>query len=187
MRVRSLILTATLLGAALAPARAAAQTRPAPKPAASGGPLRIAYINSRTILAATPGYAQAESTFTREFDAARQEVAKMQGQLDSAAGDFQASSAILSPGARQQKQQALQQQQQQIDQKTQDLQGKMQARERELIEPIQSRVQAVIEGIRAEGNYAMIFDVSAMGGALVAADRTLDLTQTVVDRLQASK
>ena len=185
MRVRAFTLTAALVCAALAPV--AAQRPAAPKAAPASGPTRIAYINSRTILAATPGYAQAESTFTREFDAARQEVAKMQAQLDSAAGDFQASSAILSPSARQQKQQALQQQQQQIDQKTQDLQGKMQARERELIEPIQSRVQAVIEGIRAEGNYAMIFDVSAMGGALVAADHALDLTQTVVDRLQASK
>ena len=79
------------------------------------------------------------------------------------------------------------QQQQDIEQKTQELQTRMQGRERELIEPIQARVQAVIEGIRAEGNYAMIFDVSAMGGAVVAADRSLDLTQTVIDRLQAAK
>lgn len=188
MRIRALALVVTL-ATALAAAPAAAQQRPSAKPAPlpSGGPTRIAYINSRAILAVTPGYAQAESTFTREYEAARQEVAKMQGQLDSAANDFQTSSPILSPSARQQKQQALQQQQQQIDQKTQDLQGKMQQRERELIEPIQSRVQAVIEGIRAEGNYAMIFDVSAMGGALVAADKALDLTQTVVSRLQASK
>jgi outer membrane protein len=189
MRTRILVLIALIAATALTAVPGAAQQRPAAKPAAlpSGGSTRIAYINSRAILSVTPGYAQAESTFTREMDAARQEVAKLQGQLDSAANDFQASSAILSPTARQQKQQALQQQQQDIDQKTQDLQGKMQARERELIDPIQSRVQAVIEGIRAEGNYAMIFDVSAMGGALVAADKALDLTQTVISRLQASK
>ena len=192
MRVRSLF-QLVAVSAAFASARTVAAQRPtqpthkAAAPAPSGTVLHLGYVNSRAILAATPGYAQAESTFTREMDAARTEVAKLQAQLDSAATDFQNSSVLLSPTARQQKQQGLTQQQQQIEQKTQELQTRMQGRERELIEPIQSRVQAVIEGIRAEGNYAMIFDVSAMGGAVVAADRGLDLTQTVIDRLQASK
>ena len=48
------------------------------------------------------------------------------------------------------------------------------------------RVQAVIEGIRAEGNYAVIFDVAAMGGAMVAADRSLDITAQVIQRLTAA-
>ncbi|MFI5235012.1 MAG: OmpH family outer membrane protein [Gemmatimonadales bacterium] len=186
MRVPTLVLLAAL--AAVTPA--AAQQRPAAKPATpppSGAVLRLGYINSRTILQATPGYAQAESTFTREYDDARAEVAKLQSQLDSAAQDFQTSSVLLSPTARQQKQQSLEAQQGQVEQKTQELQTRMQARERELIGPIQSRVQTIIEGLRAEGNYAMIFDVSAMAGALVTADRALDLTQTVISRMQAAK
>ena len=193
MRVSSLVSAAAICATILVPGRMAAQqrpTQPAHKAAAaipSGGPTRLGYVNSRAILAATPGYAQAESTFTREFDMAKTQVAQMQAQLDSAANEFQTSSVLLSPTARQQKQQGLVQQQQDIEQKTQELQTRMQGRERELIEPIQARVQAVIEGIRAEGNYAMIFDVSAMGGAVVAADRSLDLTQTVIDRLQAAK
>lgn len=195
MRVRSLVQTVVLCAAVLVPGGLAAQQHPAPvapthkaaTPIPSSNATRLGYVNSRAILAVTPGYAQAESTFTREFDMAKSQVAQLQAQLDSAATDFQNSSVLLSPTARQQKQQGLVQQQQAIEQKTQELQTRMQGRERELIEPIQSRVQAVIEGIRAEGNYAMIFDVSAMGGAVVAADRSLDLTQVVIDRLQASK
>ena len=182
--------TLALLAALAAATPAAAQQRPAaakPAPAPSGAVLRLGYINSRTILQATPGYAQAESTFTHEYDDARAEVAKLQSQLDSAASDFQTSSVLLSPSARQQKQQSLEQQQGQVEQKTQELQTRMQARERELIGPIQTRVQTIIEGLRAEGNYAMIFDVSAMAGALVTADRALDLTQTVISRMQAAK
>ncbi|MGH7590024.1 MAG: OmpH family outer membrane protein [Gemmatimonadales bacterium] len=195
MRVSSFVQAVVVSAAVLIPGGVAAQQHPtAPAPARkaatpipSSGATRLGYVNSRAILAVTPGYAQAESTFTREFDMAKTQVAQLQAQLDSAATDFQNSSVLLSPTARQQKQQGLVQQQQAIEQKTQELQTRMQGRERELIEPIQSRVQAVIEGIRAEGNYAMIFDVSAMSGAIVAADRSLDLTQVVIDRLQASK
>jgi outer membrane protein len=195
MRVSSLVQAVAVSTALLVPGGLAAQQHPtaiapphkAATPIPSSSATRLGYVNSRAILAVTPGYAQAESTFTREFDMAKTQVAQLQAQLDSAANDFQSSSVLLSPTARQQKQQGLVQQQQSIEQKTQELQTRMQGRERELIEPIQSRVQAVIEGIRAEGNYAMIFDVSAMGGAVVAADRALDLTQVVIDRLQASK
>ena len=60
-------------------------------------------------------------------------------------------------------------------------------RQRELLEPIQSRVTAVIEGIRAEGNFAIIFDITAPGSGIVTADKSLDLTDRVIARLQAGK
>ena len=40
--------------------------------------------------------------------------------------------------------------------------------------------------MRAEGNYAMIFDVSAQGGNIVAADQSLDLTDKVIEQLKAT-
>ena len=65
-------------------------------------------------------------------------------------------------------------------------QARMEQRQAELIDPIQQRVQAVIEGVRAELNLAMIFDVAMMQGAMVAADRSLDVTPLVIQRLQAA-
>jgi Skp family chaperone for outer membrane proteins len=47
-------------------------------------------------------------------------------------------------------------------------------------------VNAVIEGMRAEGNYAFIFDVSSQAGNIVAADRSLDLTEKVIEKLKAT-
>ena len=58
-------------------------------------------------------------------------------------------------------------------------------RERELLEPIQSRINSVIEGIRAAGGYAIIFDVSAPNSGIVTADRTLDLTAKVLQQLKS--
>jgi Skp family chaperone for outer membrane proteins len=59
-------------------------------------------------------------------------------------------------------------------------------RQRELLDPIEERVMAVIEGLRAEGNYAMVFDVSNTYNTVVAADKALDLTPRAIERLTAS-
>ena len=47
-------------------------------------------------------------------------------------------------------------------------------------------MNGIIEGIRAEFNYSMIFDASAQGGGLITADRSLDISQLVIQRLQAA-
>ena len=181
-------LSALLLLGVTAPLAAQQPTRPAGRPAAAAqapAVTRIAYLNSRAILEQTPGYAAAESLFTRELDSSRAEVARMQSSMDSAASDFETSSVLLSPTAKQAKQQQLVAQQQALQQRQQDLQARMEQRQQELIDPIQQRVQAVVEGIRAEMNYAMVFDVVAMNGGIVAADRSLDITPLVIQRLRA--
>ena len=54
----------------------------------------------RRILAATPGYAQAETTFVREMSGYRSEYQKLQSSLDSAATQFEQQATLLSPTAR---------------------------------------------------------------------------------------
>ncbi len=146
---------------------------------------KVAFINSRLVLAAAPGYAKAESLYTGEVAGFRLEVQKMQASLDSAVQSFQQSSVVLSPSARTAKQKELEAQQQQLEKRMQELQEKAVQRERDLIEPIQQRVTSVVEGVRAAGGYAMIFDVGVQNSGIVAADRSLDLTQKVIDQLKA--
>ncbi len=157
----------------------------APPARAQDQPLKLAYINSTVILQGTPGRAQAESTFQRELTGFQQQVNVLQAQFDSAVGEFNRTSLVLSPAAKQQRQQDLAQMQQRTQQQVQDLRDRATAREQELMAPIMQRVNAVIEGIRAEFNYAMIFDAAAQSGALVTADRSLDISQLVIQRLQA--
>jgi outer membrane protein len=146
---------------------------------------KIAYVNTQAILKQTPGYVKAESTFTKELANYRVEVQKLQASLDSAASDFDQQSVMLSPTQRAAKRKDLQAQQQKLEQRTQELQQQAATRERELLDPIQSKVNSVIEGVRAAGNYAMIFDVSAPNNGIVTADKSLDLTQRVIQQLKA--
>src|SRR5918995_1327464 len=149
----------------------------------AGNP-KVAYVNTQAILKQTPGYVKAESTFTKELANYRVEVQKLQASLDSAASDFDQQSVMLSPTQRAAKRKDLQAQQQKLEQRTQELQQQAATRERELLDPIQSKVNSVIEGVRAAGNYAMIFDVSAPNNGIVTADKTPDMTQPVIQQLK---
>ncbi len=145
---------------------------------------KIAFVNSQKILKETPGYAQAETTFTRELATFRTEVEQLQAKLDSSAADFQQQGTLLSPSAREAKRKLLETQQSQLEQRTQDLQQRAATRERELLDPIQNRVSAVVEQIRAAGGYAMVFDVGTPGTSVVAADKSLDLSDRVIAQLK---
>ncbi len=141
-----------------------------PQGASAGpaGPLKIAYVNSREILQRTPGYVAAESMYTKEVEGYRNEVQKLQQQLDSAVQAFDQQSIALSPAARQTKQKDLQAMQQRMEQRTNELQDRARQREQELLQPIQARVSSVIQGIRAEMNYALILDADAAAAAPLA-------------------
>ena len=94
---------------------------------------------------------------------------------------------VLSPTARQEKQAELQGLQEQIQSRAAELQTRSGERQRELLAPLELRVQAVIDGIRAERNLAVIFDVASQSSPIISADTGLDLTDTVVQRLQAQQ
>ncbi len=177
-----LVSLAAVAALAVAPPVAAAQG-PSPAP----GPLKIAYINSREILQRTPGYAVAESTYLKEVDGYRTEIQKLQQQLDSAVTAFDQQSIALSPAARQTKQRELQTMQQRMETRTNELQDRARQREQELLAPIQARVNSIIQGLRAELNYALILDADAAGGLIAAADPALNITARVLQRLSQAQ
>jgi len=173
------IVVVLLAGLAAAPAVERTPTPP------QGQPLRLAYINSQLILANTPGRASAESLFTREMAGFRTEVARMQQQLDSAVAEYNRTSLVMTPAAKTAREGEIRQMEQRTRQRASELEQQASTREQELTAPIMQRVNAVIEGVRAEFNYSMIFDASAQSGALVTADRSLDISPLIIQRLQA--
>jgi len=170
----------TLAGAGSARAQAP-QT-----PAAAPG--RIAFVNARAILTGMPGYAKAESTYTKELASAQAEAQKLQAVMDSALSTYQQSQAMMSPSARTAREKSLTAQRDSLEGKLQALQERVGARERELLAPMQQRLTAIIDGVRAEGNFAMVIDLGnpAVGQLIVSYDKALDITERVARRLLQS-
>jgi Skp family chaperone for outer membrane proteins len=147
---------------------------------------RVAYVNGQSVLQQTPGYAQADSIWKREMQVYNTEIVRMQNELQTAASKFEETSVMLSATNRAAERKKLIDQQDALERKQDELQGKAAERREQLVQPIEQRITAVIEGIRAENNCAMIFDVGVQGNAILAADKSLDLTAKVIERLRGA-
>ena len=133
-----------------------------------------------------PGYAKAESLWTKEYQVAQAEGQKLQATLDSAMANYQQAQPMLSPSQRTTRERLLSGQRDSLEGKLQVLQERVQNRQQELIAPMQQRLTAVIDGVRAEGNYWMILDYTGQGSGVVSYDKSLDISDRVARRLQQS-
>ena len=146
---------------------------------------RVALVNAQRILASIPAYVQAEGLLAKELEAYKAELAKQQGAFDSARVAYSEKAALLTATQKAAEVKKLQEQNDNLQKRAADLDAKVSQRQAELLQPIQMRVQEVLDGTRAELNCAIIFDVSA-GTGIASADKSLDLTDRVIDRLKAA-
>jgi outer membrane protein len=153
---------------------------------AQQGGLKIAYINSQQIIAAAPGRSEAEAQVQQEMQAYRTQVQLMGDSLQSMMAAYSKAEPTLSPAAKAGRQKATQDKQSEYEKRAQDLQQKAQERQAEIFRPIMQRINQVIEQIRAEDGYAMIFDAGSQSGVVVAADSSLDITNKVIERLKST-
>ncbi len=152
--------------------------------AAEAQTLKLGFINSQQILSNAPGAAAADSAFQRDLARFDQEAQQLQAEVTGMQQDLERQQLTLSPEAKRNREQQLQQKMQEAQQRMAELDREAQRRRQELIQPVMDRITAIIEQVREEGNYALILD--AASGAIVSADPSLDLTEEVIRRLQAS-
>lgn len=145
--------------------------------------LKIGYINSQEILANAPGAKEAQETFDSEMQSYNQEAQQLQDELTRMQQQLQQQELTLSPEAKRNRQQQIQQKAQEAQTRMQQLDQLAAQRRQELVQPVMDKITEVIEAMREEGNYALILDVAA--GSIISADPSLDLTQEVIRRLQA--
>ena len=176
------------LALTLAGAQAAAAQQPQPQAPASGaGTIRIAFVRARAVLTGMPGYAAAESLYSKEAAKAQVEADKMQAGWDSTLAAYNQSSAMLSASAKTAREKTLKLQGDSLQARLQAIKERVDARERELLSPMQTRLQAIIDGVRAEGNFAAVIDLdNPYSQNIVSYDKSLDITERVVRRLSQS-
>jgi Skp family chaperone for outer membrane proteins len=172
-------LAATAVAFSVAASAAHAQAAPAAP--------KFAYINSRTVLEQAPAAAAAQAQLQREMQPYEAQVKRMSDSLQTMIGDYQKSQATLTAAQRETRETAIRTKQTEYAQRTQKMQDDAQKREAAVVQPIMEQIRTVIEDVRQRGGYAMIFDVASSNGFVVAADKSLDLTPQVVERVKALK
>jgi len=146
--------------------------------------LKIGYIDSQAILDQDPSAQAAQQQFEASLATYQAEVQQMGEDLQSLITQYEQQQAMLSEEAKANREEEIRIKQTEYQQRISELEQQAGARQAELVEPVMQRITAVIEDIRAEGGYSMIFDVAAQG--IISADPSLDLTAEVVQRLQAA-
>src|SRR4051812_8700670 len=144
---------------------------------------KIGYVNSQNILAEAPGAKEAQTKFDAEMGTYKDEVQKLQTELEGLVKQYDQQQAMLSPSAKQQRQADIQTKQKAYQDRLAAIDQTAGKRQQELVQPVMDKINKIIETIRSEGSYAVIFDVAS--GGVVAADPGLDLTAEVIRRLKA--
>ena len=147
---------------------------------------KFGYVNSAKILADAPGRAEAENQFNTEVKAYQAQLQRMQDSLQLLAANFDKEAPKLDSAARETRAASIRAKEADYQKRAQTLDTQMQNRQAELVRPIMEQLQKIIEQVRSEDNYAMIFDVGSQASVIVAADKSLDITDKVMARMKAA-
>lgn len=147
---------------------------------------KFGFINSAAILAEAPGRAEAENRFKGEVSAYQAQLQRMSDSLQAMAATFDREAPRLDSATRVVRAKAIQDRETAYQTRARTLDSTMQTRQAELIRPIMENLQKIIEQVRSEDGYAMIFDVASQTSVIVAADKSLDITQKVLAKVKAA-
>lgn len=173
---RTTFLIATFAAVLAVPALATAQD----------ATLKVAYVDSEEIIRQAPGYQEASEAFNQTAAGWRDTLQEKREELERLFDEYRKQEVILSPEKKAEKQQEIQQLQTEAQQYFESKfgpEGQAAERQAQLMQPIVESVNRVIEDVRREQGYALIFDLT--DGALVAGDPTLNITDEVVQRLSS--
>ena len=146
---------------------------------------RVAVVQTSVIFASIDSFAVKDTALTGLVNAYKVEVSLLQAVMDSVSLAYQEKSALLPAAAREVERQKLDDQNAQVQQRIRVLQQQAAQQRARLLQPIETGVQRVIDSIRTELKCAIIFDISA-GTGITSMNKSLDLTQRVIDRIKAT-
>ena len=147
----------------------------------------IVFLDSERLRREAPSLQSARQQMQQEMTRLEQQadsaLAPLQRQLQEMAQEFQQQQSMMTAEQRQQRQQEMAQRQQQLQQQGAEWEQRAAAKQNEILGPALERINAVIDQLREENDYAFVLDVAA--GGVIAADPDLDITSEVLRRLQA--
>lgn len=176
---------ATVMAACQQPASTNTGADPANRPAAPA-PEAIVYVNSDTLLA--------KYQFFKDLQAELEEQGKtLEGQLSSRTSNFQKqvsnyqqNAATMTPSERQSTEQNLGKAQQDLQAFQQKVSQDLMEAEQAANEKLHAKVQAFLKEYAALNDYKFVLTYSRSNNAVLFADSTLDVTDEVLNGLNAA-
>jgi Skp family chaperone for outer membrane proteins len=149
----------------------------------AAAPQRFAYVDTRTILDAAPGRAEAEAELQKEAVSWEAEIKKMQDQMTAMVADFQKKSGTMTAAERDKQTGIIQAKQGEFQKRNDAINAEADHRRTEMLQPILDQVKIALEDVRQAAGVDAIFDVS-QNATIVAVNKNLNLSDRVIARLR---
>ncbi len=146
---------------------------------------KVGYIETETILSHISEYKVAQSKLEVLSNQYKKEIESKYSVIESLYQKYQSQKASLSQSARGEKENeiiAKEREVKALEKKYFGQGGDMQKKSEELLSPIKARVNAAIEKVAQEGNYSIIFDISALQGVVYTKESD-NLSNAVLAKL----
>ena len=151
----------------------------------SAADLKIGFIDSERIFAEYPGTQEAQRSFNREVQDLTKTAKEKKAEIDDLQRKLDAQGPMLSEAKRDEQNQALQKKIADYEafvQKNWGPQGEVSKMNERFLKPIVDRVHKIVTTIGTDEGYTLVLD--AADGNIIFGDKTLDLTDRVLDSLK---
>ena len=143
------------------------------------------YLNTQEILDKMPEYKAAQNELDRIREGHEADINTESERIEMLFRKYQSEKSRLSENVRQARENEIITMERNLKQKQQEIfgqEGTFSKRTLALMEPIQQKVQRVIDSVSAEMGLGIVFDINVMQGVLYKNPR-LDITGRVINRL----
>lgn len=146
---------------------------------------KFAYVDTEYILNNIPSYKAAQEQLDQLSAQYQKELESMHAELEQMYKDFQSESVLLSEEMKRKREDVIVSKEKEykgLQRKYFGQDGDLFKKRQGLIKPIQDDIFNAIQGLAAEGNYAVIFD-KANGVTLIYTNPKFDLSDQVLAKL----
>ena len=145
---------------------------------------KTGYVDSKKIFESYKGAGDIKQQVNRALDAWNKEIEAKRAEIDSLQRGLESQNLVISSERRKLKQDEIKARSKEVEtliHQVYDPSGKLDAKNKELSKPMAEKIGAVIKKVALDNNILLVLDSSS--GAVVYADKDLDLTDQVLEEL----
>ncbi|MDO9026433.1 MAG: OmpH family outer membrane protein [bacterium] len=149
---------------------------------------KTGYVDSKKIFENYKGAGDIKLQVSRALEVWNKEIELKRAGIDSLERDLEAQNLVISSERRRLKQEEIKSRKKEVEtliHQVYDPAGKLDARNKELSKPMVEKIGGIIKKVALDNNILLVLDSSS--GAVVYADKDLDLTDQVLEELAKSE
>ena len=168
-----------------AAAQTAAPAKPAAAPAtaaaAPAGPTKIAVIAFQVAVGQTNEFQRSFADLQKKWDPKRQELKKLNDDIDASTKALQSQGATLSDAERASRAKQLDDKKKQLERSAEDAQNDFQQEMQDLYAGTASKVYDVLSAYAQQNGYTLVLDVAGQQTPVLYALPSTDITKPVIE------